>query len=138
MSKEHEAHTEHEDHSNHDHSGHDHSGHDHHDHGDMVTDFKKRFFISLIITIPILIMSPMIQSFIGVDSRFANDQYIVFALATFVFFYGGWPFITGGIDELKDKNPGMMTLIGLAITIAYVYSSMVRSEERRVGKEVRV
>src|SRR5690625_712782 len=125
MSKEHEAHTEHEDHSNHDHSGHDHSGHDHHDHGDMVTDFKKRFFISLIITIPILIMSPMIQSFIGVDWRFANDQYIVFALATFVFFYGGWPFITGGIDELKDKNPGMMTLIGLAITIAYVYSSMV-------------
>lgn len=120
MSKEHEAHTEHEDHS-----GHDHSGHDHHDHGDMVTDFKKRFFISLIITIPILIMSPMIQSFLGVDWRFANDQYIVFALATFVFFYGGWPFITGGIDELKDKNPGMMTLIGLAITIAYVYSSMV-------------
>ena len=125
MSKEHEAHTEHEDHSNHDHSGHDHSGHDHHDHGDMVADFKKRFFISLIITIPILIMSPMIQSFLGVDWRFANDQYIVFALATFVFFYGGWPFITGGIDELKDKNPGMMTLIGLAITIAYVYSSMV-------------
>src|SRR5699024_12097040 len=83
-----------------------------------------RFFISLIITIPILIMSPMIQSFIGVDWRFANDQYIVFALATFVFFYGGWPFITGGIDELKDKNQGMMTLIGLAITIAYVYSSM--------------
>src|SRR5690625_2628057 len=105
MSKEHEAHTEHEDHSNHDHSGHDHSGHDHHDHGDMVTDFKKRFIISLIITIPILIMSPMIQSFIGVDWRFANDQYIVFALATFVFFYGCWPFITGGIDELKDKNP---------------------------------
>jgi len=125
MSKEHEEHTEHENHSNHDHSGHDHSGHDHHDHGDMVTDFKKRFFISLIITIPILIMSPMIQSFLGVDWRFANDQYIVFALATFVFFYGGWPFITGGIDELKDKNPGMMTLIGLAITIAYVYSSMV-------------
>src|SRR5699024_11780447 len=72
----------------------DHEDHRHHDHGDMVSDFKKRFFISLIITIPILIMSPMIQSFIGVDWRFANDQYIVFALATFVFFYGGWPFIT--------------------------------------------
>src|SRR5699024_11697648 len=89
------------------------------------TDFKKRFFISLIITISILSMSPMILCFLGVDWRFANDQYIVFALATFVFFYGGLPFITGGIDELKDKNPGMMTLIGLAITIAYVYSSMV-------------
>src|SRR5699024_9103121 len=118
---EHEHHEE-----NHvDHSGHSHSGHDHHDHGDMVEDFKKRFFISLIVTIPILALSPMIQQFIGVDCRFANDQYILFVLSTFVFFYGGWPFITGGIDELKDKNPGMMTLIGLAITIAYVYSSFV-------------
>src|SRR5699024_12359297 len=49
---------------------------------------------------------------------------ILFAIATFVFFYGGWPFITGGISELKDKNPGMMTLIGLAILVAYGYSSM--------------
>src|SRR5699024_11481313 len=109
----------------HDHSVRDHSAHHHHYHRDIVTYCKKRVIKSLIITIPILIISPMIQSFIGVDWRFANDQDIVFALATFVFFYGGWPFITGGIDELKDKNPGMMTLIGLAITIAYVYSSMV-------------
>lgn len=103
----------------------DHEDHGHHDHGDMVSDFKKRLFISLIITMPILALSPMIQSFLGVDWRFANDQYIVFALATCVFFYGGWPFITGGINELKDKNPGMMTLIGLAITIAYGYSALV-------------
>jgi Cu2+-exporting ATPase len=107
------------------HSHHDHGGHDGHDHGDMVADFKKRFFISLIVTIPILVLSPMIQEFMGVDWRFANDQYILLALATFVFFYGGWPFITGGISELKDKNPGMMTLIGLAITIAYGYSALV-------------
>src|SRR5690625_5109831 len=117
-------------HSKHDHYKHSHDhgsheGHDHHDHGEMVEDFKKRFFISLIVTIPILALSPMIQEFIGVDWRFANDQYILFILSTFVFFYGGWPFITGGISELKDKNPGMMTLIGLAITIAYVYSSLV-------------
>src|SRR5690625_552103 len=98
-----------------------HSGHDHHDHGDMVEDYKRRFFISLIVTIPILALSPMIQDFIGVDWRFANDQYILFVLSTFLFFYGGWPFIEGGINELRDKNPGMMTLI--------------RSEERRVGKE---
>src|SRR5699024_8749806 len=78
-----------------------HSHSDHHDHGDMVNDFRKRFYISLIVTIPILIMSPAIQSF----------------------FYGGWPFIAGWIDELKDRNPGMMTLIGLAIAVAYVYSS---------------
>src|SRR5699024_1611819 len=78
------------------HDGHEHHGH--HDHGDMVWDFKKRFFISLIVTIPILALSPMIQDFIGVDWRFATDEYILFILSTFVFFYGGWPFITGGVD----------------------------------------
>ncbi|API92743.1 heavy metal translocating P-type ATPase [Virgibacillus pantothenticus] len=115
----------HEGHDNDQHHGHSH-GHHHggHDHGDMVNDFKKRFFISLIITIPILALSPMIQGFIGVDWRFPYDQYILFALSTFVFFYGGWPFITGAIDELKGKNPGMMTLIGLAIVVAYGYSSL--------------
>src|SRR5699024_9018748 len=77
-----------------------------------------------IVTIPILILSPMIQGFSGVDWRFSNDEYILFALATFIFFYGGWPFIIGAFDELKDKNPGMMTLIGLAILVAYVYSSL--------------
>src|SRR5690625_619198 len=117
----HDEQTAHE-HEHDNHHGHDHHGH--HDHGDMVAHFKKRFFISLIITIPILILSPMIQNFIGVDWRFTGDSYILFGLSTFVFFYGGWPFITGGIDELKDKNPGMMTLIGLAILVAYGYSSL--------------
>lgn len=123
----HEEHVHHhEDDGNNVHELHDdHGHHGHHDHGDMVEDFKKRFYISLIFTIPILVLSPTIQEFMGVDWRFANDQYILFVLSTFVFFYGGWPFITGGISELKDKNPGMMTLIGLAITIAYVYSSFV-------------
>lgn len=111
--------------AHHEHAHPGHGGDDHHDHGDMVNDFKKRFFISLIVTIPILALSPMIQEFMSVDWRFANDQYILFVLATFVFFYGGWPFITGGISELKDKNPGMMTLIGLAILIAYGYSAFV-------------
>lgn len=122
MNNGHGAHN-HADHSSH--GGHSHSGgHDHHDHGDMVEDFKKRFYISLIVTIPILALSPMIQGFIGVDWRFSYDQYILFVLATFIFFYGGWPFITGAVSELKDKNPGMMTLIGLAILVAYVYSSL--------------
>ncbi|AIY05431.1 heavy metal translocating P-type ATPase [Planococcus sp. PAMC 21323] len=105
------------------HSNHDHQGHG--GHGDMVADFKKRFFISLILTLPILALSPMIQHFLGLDLRFDNDMYILFVLSTIVFFYGGWPFLTGGIRELKDKNPGMMTLIALAITIAYGYSTMV-------------
>lgn len=106
-----------------DHGGHGHQGHS--GHGDMVEDFKKRFFISLILTIPILALSPMIQHFMGVDWRFDNDLYILFVLSSIVFFYGGWPFLTGGIQELKEKNPGMMTLIALAISIAYVYSTMV-------------
>ena len=94
-------------------------------HGDMVSDFKKRFFISLILTLPILALSPMIQHFMGVDWRFDNDLYILFALSSVVFFYGGWPFLIGGFNELKEKNPGMMTLIALAITIAYTYSTVV-------------
>ncbi|MFS0644543.1 heavy metal translocating P-type ATPase [Siminovitchia sp. 179-K 8D1 HS] len=109
-----------EGHNHHSHGGHM-GHHDHHAH--MVEDFKKRFYISLIITIPILIFSPMIQMFLGVNWRFAGDMYILFALSSIVFFYGGWPFLTGAKDELKDKNPGMMTLISLAIIVAYVYSS---------------
>src|SRR5699024_2055079 len=109
--------------ANHDHHHEqDHSHGGHHEH--MVKDFKKRFYISLILTVPILILSPMIQSFLGVDWRFSYDQYILFRLSTIVYFYGGWPFIVGTVDELKDKNPGMMTLISLAITVAYVYSSL--------------
>lgn len=105
------------------HGSHGHQGHS--GHGDMVADFKKRFFISLILTIPILALSPMIQHFMGVNWRFNNDLYILFALSSIIFFYGGWPFLTGGIQELKEKNPGMMTLIALAITIAYGYSTVV-------------
>ena len=119
-------------HAEHEHNGHDSEdhggGHGHHGHGgheDMVEDFKKRFFISLILTLPILAISPMIQHFMGVDWRFDNDMYVLFALSTIVFFYGGWPFLVGGIAELKDKAPGMMTLIALAITIAYSYSTFV-------------
>ncbi|MEI3605706.1 heavy metal translocating P-type ATPase [Pseudogracilibacillus sp. SE30717A] len=123
---EHPTHKEQDDLNKHKHQDHDtQGGHGHHNHGDMVEDFKKRFYISLIVTFPILILSPMIQDFMGVDWRFMNDQYILFVLSTFVFFYGGWPFIFGGINEIKDKNPGMMTLIGMAITIAYVYSTLV-------------
>lgn len=107
-----------------------HHSSDHHDnhaghHEHMVKDFKQKFFISLVLTIPILALSPMIQGFIGVDWRFTGDMYILFGLSTIVFFYGGWPFLTGAKDELKEKNPGMMTLIALAISIAYVYSSFV-------------
>lgn len=115
---------EHEDHKDkHNHSEGGHSHHEHHK--QMVKDFKFRFWWVLILTIPILALSPMIQQFMGVEWRFAGDAWILAALSTVVFFFGGWPFLTGLVDELKKKQPGMMTLIGLAISIAYFYSTAV-------------
>lgn len=98
-----------------------HGGMDHH--AMMVRDFKKRFFVSLVLTVPILLLSPMIQSFMGVSWRFPGDTYILFALATVLFIYGGKPFIVGAADELKRRSPAMMMLIALAIFVAYIYSS---------------
>ncbi len=115
----------HADHSMHmGHGGHGHGGHEHH--AMMVEDFKKRFWVSLVATLPILLLSHMIQMFFGLESlQFSGDLVVVFVVSTFVFFYGGWPFHTGLVNELRAKQPGMMTLIGLAITVAYVYSSAV-------------
>jgi P-type Cu2+ transporter len=93
----------------------------------MVADFKKRFWISLVVTIPILVLSPMIQSFFGFEIAidFPGDSYLLWVLSSFVFLYGGWPFFKGIFDELQKKQPGMMTLISIAITTAYGYSSFV-------------
>src|SRR5699024_8412936 len=112
------------DHHEHKHMDDNHQNHDHNEHSHMVNDFKKRLLISAIITIPILILSPTLQDLFGLSWEVPYNAYILFALATAVFFYGGWPFITGGVSELKDKNPGMMTLIALAIFVSYVYSSL--------------
>jgi Cu2+-exporting ATPase len=107
---------------NHDQSGSEHT--DHHDHhAMMVADFRKRFFVSLILTVPILILTPLIQSFLGIDLRFPGDKYLLFGLSTILFFYGGWPFLKGAIAEAKAKTPAMMMLIALAIIVAYVYSA---------------
>lgn len=120
-------HKEH-DHNQHDNNHEEHQGHEHHDHHDhhkhMMEDFKKRFYFSLILTIPILILSPMIQDAINVNWRFTGDLYILFGLSTIVFFYGGFPFLKGMIDEVKQKEPGMMTLIAMAIIVAYGYSTL--------------
>ncbi len=109
------------------HEAHDrHKGHaDHHSH--MVADFRKRFWISMVVTVPVLALSPLIQRVAGLGEslRFAGDLYILFGLSSFVFFYGGYPFLKGLFNELRSVKPGMMTLIAIAITTAYVYSSVV-------------
>lgn len=105
------------------HNHHGHHGHHGHDHSHMVTDYKNRFWISLILTIPILILSPMIQEWLNFDLRFAYDQVIVFALSTILVIYCGKPFFTGAWDELKQKSPSMMSLIAMAVLISYLYSS---------------
>ncbi|MFP4087902.1 MAG: copper-translocating P-type ATPase [Desulfobacteraceae bacterium] len=102
-----------------------HQGGDHHAH--MVADFRKRFWISLGLTVPMLVLSPMIQSFLGLTAAlgFPGDAYVLWVLASAVFFYGGWPFLKGLYDEIGKKEPGMMTLIAIAIATAYGYSSVV-------------
>jgi len=112
---------EHEHHQKNDHT--DHSNH----HAHMAQDFIKRFWISLALSLPIIALSPMIQSFLGIRDTlsFAGDIYISALLSSIVFFYGGWPFLKGLVDELKNKQPGMMTLIAIAITTAYAYSMLV-------------
>ena len=96
-----------------------------HDHAMMIADYKRRFYVVLILTVPIVLLSTMIQKFIGVDWDFEGSKYILFALSSVVFFYGGWPFLKGLVNEVKTKNPGMMFLIGFAITVAYIYSVAV-------------
>ncbi len=115
----------HEKHQHHDkHEAHGDNGGDHH--VQMLQEFKKRFWISLLITIPILLLSPFIQSLLGLEAlQFAGDSYVLFALSTTIFLYGGWPFLKGLVGELNERRPGMMTLIGVAITVAYTYSSLV-------------
>ncbi|MFO8011546.1 MAG: copper-translocating P-type ATPase [Dehalococcoidia bacterium] len=93
----------------------------------MAADFKRRFWICLLLTIPVLVLSPLVQDFFNVeaDLNFTGDSYLLWVFSTAIFLYGGYPFIKGLYDELKPRQPGMMTLIGLAITVAYVYSSAV-------------
>ena len=95
--------------------------------GHNIQDFKIRFYISLIVTIPILLLSPIIQNVLGLREtlQFPGDQYVLWLLSSFIYFYGGKPFLLGLFRELTERTPGMMTLIGLAISVAYLYSSAV-------------
>ena len=129
-----------EGHDHHDHpTGHDHAstgsatGHDHHaghDHGDHShhdpAQFRRKFWLSLVLTIPTLVFSTGLQDILGLDGpRFPGSEFIPAAFAITIFFYGGLVFIRGGIQELRSRQPGMMTLISLAIVVALVYSVAV-------------
>ena len=108
-----------------------HQGHDgmasHGGHASMVDDFRRRFWISVALTIPVLATSEMVQHLLGLRGvlAFPGARYVEFGFASAVYFYGGWPFLTGLVAELRKTLPGMMTLVGLAISVAYLYSAAV-------------
>ncbi len=94
----------------------------HSSHSSGIADFKKRFYVVLILTLPIMLLSEMIQHWLNIHISFPGSKYVLLALSSVVFFYGGWPFLKGLVGEIRVKNPGMMTLIGFAISVAYIYS----------------
>lgn len=127
--KDHSEHQQgdHKDHQHRENTEHQHQGQEDHDHSGhhevMIKEYRKRFWISLIVTLPILLLSPMIQGLLGFSFSFQYSDYILFAMSAFVYFFGGWPFLSGMADELKKKQTGMMTLIAVAVTVAFGYSS---------------
>ena len=127
-------------HKHHEHQHHQHQQHEHHhemskqkdikpvhdEHaGHHTHDFLRRFWICLALTIPVLLLSHMIQQWIGFRVSFPGDKWLLLVLSTIIFLYGGQPFLTGLVRELKFRSPGMMTLVAVAITAAYVYSVAV-------------
>jgi len=104
--------------ANDDHSHDKHAGH-------HTGDFLKRFWICLVLTVPILLLSHMIQQWTGFILVFSGDRYVLFAFSTILYIYGGWPFLSGALREVKNKAIGMMTLVALAVSVAYFYSSAV-------------
>ncbi|HLT00404.1 MAG TPA: copper-translocating P-type ATPase [Acholeplasma sp.] len=130
------AHHHHHDHSHHNHNHHDHSHHGHHghhshhghgghDHSAHIKDYLIRFIISTILSIPVLIFSQQFQEWFNYSISFPFDEYVVLVLATAIFIYGGIPFFSAAYYEIKAKEPAMMSLVALAITVSYVYSVMV-------------
>ncbi|MCG2494405.1 copper-translocating P-type ATPase [Staphylococcus epidermidis] len=114
----HQNHMNHSNHMHHDnHASHHHSGHAHH-HG----NFKVKFFVSLIFAIPIILLSPLMGVNLPFQFTFPGSEWVVLILSTILFFYGGKPFLSGGKDEIATKKPGMMTLVALGISVAYIYS----------------
>jgi len=93
--------------------------------GHNVSDFWKRFIVCSVVSVPVLALSHMIQLWLGFEFSFTGDKYVLAALSTFIFIYGGYPFLKGLYDEVKENAIGMMTLIGVAISVAWAYSMAV-------------
>ena len=91
-------------------------------HHHIFDDYRRRFIISIILTVPVLLLSLPVGA---LPITFPGSAYLLLALATAVYLYGGWPFLSGFVHELRARMPGMMTLVAVAITVAYVYSSAV-------------
>ncbi len=96
---------------------------EHKDHGRHLADFRRRFFVSLVLTIPTLLLSEAIQTWFGFTISIPFQSYVLFLLSSVIYLYGGWPFLTGLAQEIKARQPGMMTLIGTAISVAFFYSA---------------
>ena len=114
-------------HMDHEHGGMDHSMHMDHEHGGMdhsmhMGNFKQKFWLSLILAIPVILFSPMMGMEFPFQITFPGSDWLVLILATILFIYGGQPFLSGAKMELKQKSPAMMTLIAMGITVAYIYS----------------
>jgi Cu2+-exporting ATPase len=116
----HNVHDNHEEHGNHE----DHGNHgDHVDHSGHERMFRRKFWISLALSVPVLVFSPSIQDFLNYSlPAFSGSQWITPAFSVIVFFYGGLPFLQMAVPEVRKRQPGMMTLISLAILVAFVYS----------------
>ena len=99
----------------------------HSDHSGMVADFRRRFVIALVLTVPIVALSPHVQEIFGLGHalRFPGDTIVLFVLASVIYVYGGWPFLTGMVREVRTRAIGMMTLVAVATTTAYAYSTAV-------------
>src|SRR5918992_2278389 len=98
-----------------------HAHHDHHGHAEM---FRRRFWWSLLLTIPLIVTSEMVMDWFGYELDFYGIETLGPVLGSMVFWWGGWPFLAGGVSEVRDRAPGMMLLISMAIMVAYVASAL--------------
>ena len=96
-----------------------------HDHSAMIADFLRRFWVCLALTLPVVAISPMFQMAVGYHFDFPGRDWVLAVLGSVIYFYGGLPFLSGLWDEVRRGQPGMMTLIGVAISVAYLYSTAV-------------